>query len=185
MRRIWRHLEGVTGLQHAGFHALYRKFEAAFQHIGRLDAWMRVAANRDACLYFGFHEHSLVTRRAVGLGENLPVDTAWGRSRDHQQSATLASLFAEAGLDHDPALLHAYQEFWEPHTRTDPEVAPVWRALRERGIRVGVLSNTIWPREWHRDFFARDGVLVQCTDAQRRVRLPDARMRPRSSLVPP
>jgi putative hydrolase of the HAD superfamily len=38
-------------------------------------------------------------------------------------------------------------------------VAPVWRALRERGIRVGVLSNTIWPREWHRDFFARDGVL--------------------------
>ncbi len=22
-----------------------------------------------------------------------------------------------------------------------------------------MLSNTIWPREWHRDFFARDGVL--------------------------
>ena len=87
------------------------------------------------------------------------ADTAWGRSRDHQQSATLAWLFAEAGLDHDPALLHAYQEFWEPHTRTDPEVAPVWRTLRERGIRVGVLSNTLWPREWHRAFFARDGVL--------------------------
>src|SRR6476659_1023513 len=33
------------------------------------------------------------------------ADTAWGRSRDHQQSATLAWLFAEAGLDHDPALL--------------------------------------------------------------------------------
>jgi putative hydrolase of the HAD superfamily len=24
---------------------------------------------------------------------------------------------------------------------------------------VGVLSNTIWPREWHRDFFERDHVL--------------------------
>ena len=28
-----------------------------------------------------------------------------------------------------------------------------------RGIKVGVLSNTIWPRAWHEDFFARDGVL--------------------------
>ncbi len=38
-------------------------------------------------------------------------------------------------------------------------MAPLWRALRERGIRVGVLSNTVWPREWHHEFFARDGVL--------------------------
>ncbi len=87
------------------------------------------------------------------------ADRAWGRSRDHQQSATVDSLFAEAGLDHDPDLLEEYRAFWEPHTITDPEVAPLWRALRERGIRVGVLSNTIWPRDWHRDFFARDGVL--------------------------
>ena len=27
------------------------------------------------------------------------------------------------------------------------------------GIKVGVLSNTIWPRAWHRGFFERDGVL--------------------------
>ncbi len=27
------------------------------------------------------------------------------------------------------------------------------------GIKVGVLSNTIWPREWHEGFFRRDGVL--------------------------
>ena len=26
------------------------------------------------------------------------------------------------------------------------------------GLRVGVLSNTIWPREWHEGFFRRDGV---------------------------
>ena len=29
-------------------------------------------------------------------------DVVWGRSRDHQQSATIADLFTEAGLDHDP-----------------------------------------------------------------------------------
>ncbi|MDF1602761.1 HAD family hydrolase [Nocardioides sp. YIM 152315] len=94
---------------------------------------------------------SLERLRAAG-------DTVWGRSRDHQQSATVADLFTEAGLDHDPDLLMAYREFWEPHTATDPEVAPLWQRLRESGVKVGVLSNTIWPRAWHEDFFRRDGV---------------------------
>lgn len=83
----------------------------------------------------------------------------WGRSRDHQRSATIEDLFDEAGLDHDPDLLEAYYEFWVPHTATDPEVRPLWEWLRAEGIRVGVLSNTIWPRAWHRGFFERDGVL--------------------------
>ena len=86
-------------------------------------------------------------------------EAVWGRSRDHQQSATVADLFDEAGLEHDPELLHHYYEFWEPHTWTDPEVGPVFEALRAEGIKVGILSNTIWPREWHRGFFERDGVL--------------------------
>ena len=37
--------------------------------------------------------------------------------------------------------------------------APLFETLHERGIKVGVLSNTIWPRAWHEDFFRRDGVL--------------------------
>jgi putative hydrolase of the HAD superfamily len=85
-------------------------------------------------------------------------DVVWGRSRDHQQSATIADLFAEAGLDHDPDLLSAYYDFWEPHTSTDPEVRPMWEELRGMGLKVGVLSNTVWPREWHVGFFERDGV---------------------------
>lgn len=83
----------------------------------------------------------------------------WGRSRDEQRSSTVADLFDEAGLEHDPALLHAYFDFWEPHTVTDPEVGPLFAALRERGWRVGILSNTLWPRHFHRGVFARDGVL--------------------------
>ena len=82
----------------------------------------------------------------------------WSRSRDQQRSATIGDLFTEAGLDHDPDLLTAYYEFWEPHTQTDPEVAPLWEHLRAAGIKVGVLSNTIWPRSWHVGFFERDGV---------------------------
>jgi putative hydrolase of the HAD superfamily len=126
---------------------------------GTLTAWHDV----------DFHAESLALAQAVRAhpeGPEVSVrrlhlanQAVWGRSRDHQQSATIADLFAEAGLEHDPELLVAYHDFWEPHTITDPEVGPLWRALRERGIRVGVLSNTIWPRAWHRRFFERDGVV--------------------------
>ena len=115
-----------------------------------------------------FHAESLALAQAV-VNVDHPVEVSqarlhaanqavWGRSRDHQQSATVADLFDEAGLEHDPDLLTAYYEFWEPHTLTDPEVGPLWEALRADGIKVGVLSNTIWPRAWHQGFFARDGV---------------------------
>ncbi|GAA1153390.1 HAD family hydrolase [Nocardioides aquiterrae] len=116
-----------------------------------------------------FHAESLALAQAVvDADHEVHVSQArlhaanqaiWGRSRDHQQSATVADLFAEAGLDHDPGLLTAYYEFWEPHTQTDPDVGPLWEELRAAGIKVGVLSNTIWPRAWHEGFFRRDGVL--------------------------
>jgi putative hydrolase of the HAD superfamily len=86
-------------------------------------------------------------------------DAVWARSRDHHTSATVADLFLEAGLSHDESLLAAYREFWEPHTHTDPDVVPLFESLRADGVRVGVLSNTVWPRAWHEEFFRRDGVL--------------------------
>ena len=86
-------------------------------------------------------------------------DAVWARSRDHHTSATVAALFREAGLEHDESRLAAYRDFWHPHTLTDPDVGPLFEALREQDIRVGVLSNTVWPREWHEEFFDRDGVL--------------------------
>jgi putative hydrolase of the HAD superfamily len=116
-----------------------------------------------------FHAESLALAHAVVESDQEHAvhaealrranQAVWGRSRDHQQSATVADLFTEAGLSHDPELLTHYREFWEPHTATDPQVAPLFLTLRDRDIRVGVLSNTIWPRAWHEDFFARDGVL--------------------------
>jgi putative hydrolase of the HAD superfamily len=99
------------------------------------------------------HDHSEITARLHAAG-----NAVWGRSRDHQQSATITDLFTEAGLEHDPELLTAYYEFWEPHTYTDPDVQPLFEGLRADGIKVGVLSNTVWPRAWHEGFFERDGV---------------------------
>jgi putative hydrolase of the HAD superfamily len=83
----------------------------------------------------------------------------WGRSRDEHRSATLAELCTLAAVEPTEEAIAAYRAFWEPATATDPDVRPLWESLRADGIKVGVLSNTIWPREWHRDFFARDGVL--------------------------
>jgi putative hydrolase of the HAD superfamily len=115
-----------------------------------------------------FHAESLALARAViDADHDLEVsqqrlhaagNVIWGRSRDHQQSSTVADLFSEAGLEHDPDLLTAYYDFWDPHTVTDPDVSPTWEALRSAGIKVGVLSNTIWPRAFHEAIFDRDGV---------------------------
>lgn len=88
---------------------------------------------------------------------------AWGLSRTEQRSARLEDLLEELGVGAEhPAHLRAraaYERFWEPHTFTDPHVRPLWEWLREQGIRVGVLSNTIWSRDYHRAVFDRDGVL--------------------------
>jgi putative hydrolase of the HAD superfamily len=84
--------------------------------------------------------------------------TVWGWSRQEQRSATIADLFEVAALEHDPEGLGGYYDFWLPHTGTDPQARPMLEALRQGGLKVGVLSNTIWPRAWHAGFFERDGV---------------------------
>jgi putative hydrolase of the HAD superfamily len=83
----------------------------------------------------------------------------WGLAEREQRSATLAEVFAQAGLTVTAELLASYYELWDPHTITDPEVAPLLSWLRGRGIKVGVLSNTMWPREAHERVFVRDEVL--------------------------
>lgn len=94
---------------------------------------------------------------------------AWERVTRHggMASATLDDLLAVAsertGVAIEAAVreraLEAHLEAWTPHTVTDPDAAPLLRALRERGLRIGLLSNTHWPRHWHERILARDGVL--------------------------
>ncbi len=83
----------------------------------------------------------------------------WADARDHHSSATFADICAAAGLDVCDDHAVAYRAFWEPATRTDPDARPLLTSLRADGIRVGVLSNTVWPRAWHEEIFARDGIL--------------------------
>ncbi len=103
--------------------------------------------------------------QAARLAERIVAAerAAWGRGRTDGTSARLAEVLAEAGVGEDhpgmSAAQAAYEEFWEPHTFTDPDVTPLFAALHARGLRVGILSNTIWSRRYHEQVFARDGVL--------------------------
>ncbi|WP_131743221.1 HAD family hydrolase [Actinomadura roseirufa] len=83
----------------------------------------------------------------------------WRRGTDEHRSATLTEVFELAGVEPTEALLDTHFDTWTPHTHTDPVVPELFRTLRERGIKVGILSNTMCTRDWHERVFARDDVL--------------------------
>jgi putative hydrolase of the HAD superfamily len=83
----------------------------------------------------------------------------WLRSRDEHRSGSMDDVFAAAGVEPTEQMLAAISEWWEPHTLLDPDVPPLFDALRDRSIKIGVLSNTLWSRAEHERIFARDGVL--------------------------
>ncbi|MEN3359387.1 MAG: putative hydrolase of the superfamily [Mycobacteriales bacterium] len=96
--------------------------------------------------------------RQVAARLRAAEEAVWQRARDVQRSGTLAEVFTAVDVTVTPGLLRSYFDWWEEHTYTDPDVPPLLAALRERGIKVGVLSNTLWPRVEHDRVFRRDGV---------------------------
>jgi putative hydrolase of the HAD superfamily len=101
---------------------------------------------------------------AVGPGEaaerlRLAEEAIWVRCRDEHRSGTLDEVCATASVRLDETQWDAYFAWWDEHTITDARAAPLFEALAERGLKIGVLSNTIWPRARHEQIFRRDGVL--------------------------
>lgn len=90
----------------------------------------------------------------------------WKRTSTDQRSGTLADLLAaateELGVDVAEAVLEEaavrYLDAWTPHIVHDVEAASTLAALRERGLKIGLLSNTHWPRAFHEHFLERDGL---------------------------
>jgi putative hydrolase of the HAD superfamily len=85
--------------------------------------------------------------------------SVWAGIERSRESATLAQVFELAQVTATDGVLSSYYLAWEPHTLTDPEAAPLLHELRGRNIRIGVLSNTLWPRSAHERCFVRDQVL--------------------------
>ncbi|MGB8020913.1 MAG: HAD family hydrolase [Candidatus Nanopelagicales bacterium] len=107
-------------------------------------------------------------RRAASLAAELfaaEIDRwqAQHHSAGVAGAGRLEQVLIDCGIDitsgRHHAALASYLEFWDPHTHADPQAVPLLEALRQRGIRVGVLSNTLWPRSHHEQVFERDGLL--------------------------
>ncbi|MCT2588166.1 HAD family hydrolase [Actinophytocola gossypii] len=86
-------------------------------------------------------------------------EAAWRLVRDEHRAFTIAQVLAAASAVEHLDGFTAYRAYWEHATHTDPEVAPLVTALREQGLRIGVLSSTPWPAAWHEEVLRRDGVL--------------------------
>jgi putative hydrolase of the HAD superfamily len=126
---------------------------------GTLTPWKTVDAH-DAWRAYAGALHADADRAAEAAHRLHEADLArWVGVRDESRAFTLAQVLDDAAARHDAAALEAYREFWVQATHTDPEAAPVLRTLRERGLRLGVLSSTPWPAAWHEEWLRRDGVL--------------------------
>jgi putative hydrolase of the HAD superfamily len=133
-----------------------------FVKVEMVDAW-RLAAR-----HLAPEREDELTARLVQVESDF-----WASTSSHQRSGTLADLLAAAthalGMDVAQALLEEaavrHLDAWTPHVRHDPDAAPTLAALRQRGIAIGMLSNTHWPRAFHERFLERDG-LVELIDAR-------------------
>lgn len=120
-----------------------------------VDAWRLAARHLDAA-----HEDEIAVRLV-----QVEADF-WATTSSHQRSATLADLLARAAaelhLDVAEALLEEaalrHLDAWTPHIRHDPDGVAVLTDLRAGGVKIGMLSNTHWPRSFHERFLERDGL---------------------------
>ena len=110
---------------------------------------------REVCVKHYSAARAAAAARALYTAER----DVWAGIEQSQVSATLTHVFERARVSVPDAVLASYFEAWEPHTITHPDAPVVLRELRSRNIRIGVLSNTLWPRAVHDQFFVRDQVL--------------------------
>ena len=136
-----------------------------FADVDVADMW-RLAASHLASQH---SDGSGVAALEADLFERMVAveQASWDRIEVDQSTTTLSALIAEAstalGLDVGEALLEEagthYLDAWATHIRHDPDCVPVLAALRAQGLRLGLLSNTHWPRAFHDHFLERDGIL--------------------------
>jgi putative hydrolase of the HAD superfamily len=128
---------------------------------GTLTPW------HDVDLYAQWYAYSEVydPENAAALARRLHDGEArrWRRQRDTNgavAAGALDQLFLDEGIDINGArhlrALGSYLDFWAPHTYADGDAKDVLAALKHRGYKVGVLSNTMWTAAHHTEVFARD-----------------------------
>jgi putative hydrolase of the HAD superfamily len=90
----------------------------------------------------------------------------WENVKTTQRAGTLGEILTEEsralGLDVSAAVISEaavrHLDAWTPHIAHHLDAVPTLIALRERGIKIGLLSNTHWPEDFHEHFLERDGL---------------------------
>jgi putative hydrolase of the HAD superfamily len=84
--------------------------------------------------------------------------TVWSAVRDTHRSGTIEDILHTAVVTLTDEQRRTYYQWWDAHSYTDPAVPGLLMALRARGLKTGVLSNTTWPRLEHERIFVRDDI---------------------------
>ena len=95
---------------------------------------------------------------ALAAAVRVAETELWRLGETTQQSSTLDGVFARAGLPPRPTSWRATSRRGIRTRSPILTCAPLLSELRRRGIKIGVLSNTMWPRGAHEQIFVRDGV---------------------------
>jgi HAD superfamily hydrolase (TIGR01549 family) len=90
----------------------------------------------------------------------------WEGVKETQRTGTLSDILQEEslalGLDVGAAVIsevaNRHLDAWTPHIRHHVDAVPALTALREQGLKIGLLSNTHWPESFHEHFLERDGL---------------------------
>lgn len=91
----------------------------------------------------------------------------WARTSSSMRSARTGEVLRTAseavGLPVEDALhekaVARYLDHWAPVSHARRDAREVLHALKQRGLRTGLLSNTHWPRRQHEEWLERDGLL--------------------------
>ena len=104
-----------------------------------------------------------LARRLVRIEEQAWAEVG-GSCASWRLGEMLGRASRELGLDVTDAVLEEasvrHIDAWTPHIRHAEDAQPVLRALRQSGLKIGLLSNTHWPRAIHQHFLERDGLLA-------------------------
>lgn len=123
--------------------------------IYEIDTWSKVAE-----LFAGTPHDELVVRLGAIEAE------LWEMSRTTQRSASIEGLIRkvveEFGFEVAAESLEQAARFHldalTPHITHDEDAREVLTALKERGVRIGLLSNTLWPSHFHERLLEEAGI---------------------------
>lgn len=116
--------------------------------------------------WYAYAEHYDPVGASALAGRLADAEVArWQMQRDSlgaESTGALEALFIAEGIDVTSArhlrALAEYFDFWAPHTIADPQAESLLAGLCADGLRIGVLSNTMWTRRHHEEVLARDGL---------------------------